>query len=103
MLNNELPAGTEAQQSGEADNTTSSQTIGNTHVVGSDVKTGIGVFCQCGGIIYAVTDDCYKRDKQSRKEADNYFQKGYRMGKVSKQEVQELFGCKCKHTAPKLF
>ncbi len=33
MLNNEFPAGAEAQQSGEADGTTSSQTIGNTHVV----------------------------------------------------------------------
>lgn len=33
MLNNELPAGTEAQKSGEADEKTSSQTIGNTHVV----------------------------------------------------------------------
>jgi hypothetical protein len=67
------------------------------------IKTGIGVFCKCGGIIYAVTDDCYKRDKHSRKEVDAYFNKGYRTGKVSKSEVQELFGCKCKHTAPKLF
>ena len=32
MLKNELPARTEAQQSGEADGTTSSQTIGNTTV-----------------------------------------------------------------------
>jgi len=103
MQNSNSKAGAEVPQSTEANVTTSSQTIPKPYVVGSDVKTGIGVFCQCGGIIYAVTDDCYKRDKESKKDVDACFDKGYRIGKVSKTEVQELFGCKCKHTAPKLF
>ena len=70
-----------------------------------ELKTGIGVYCKggCGGIIYCVTDDCYSRDKSSRKEVDEYFDKGYTVSKVSKKEVQELFGCTCENKKLKLF
>lgn len=59
------------------------------------LKTGIAVYCKCGGIIHAVTDDCYIRNKDIRKGVDKYFDKGFLIGKVSKKEVEELFECKC--------
>lgn len=55
---------------------------------------GVGVYCKCGGIIYAITNDAYKKNK---KEIDRYFDKGYKVGMVSKSQVQQLFGCKCKN------
>lgn len=80
--------------------TTSSQPFINTHVVGSENQTtGIGVYCKCGGIIYCCTDDCYS-ERGGKKEVSAYFDKGYQVGRISKGDVQRLWGCKCQ---PELF
>lgn len=59
-------------------------------------KDGVGVYCKCGKIIYAATNDCLKRDNEAQKDIDAYFDKGYRIGRVSKEDVGELFGCDCR-------
>lgn len=69
-------------------------------VTGSENKTtGVGVYCKCGGIIYCCTDAHYS-EHGGKKEVDDYFKKGFQVGRISKGDVQSLFGCKCQ---PKLF
>jgi len=77
--------------------TTSSPNSTNAVLAADAAKDGIGVYCKggCEGIIYAVTNDGYK-DREAKKEVDWYFDNGYIMGRVSKQEVQQKFGCTCK-------
>jgi len=77
--------------------TTSSPNSTNAVLAADAAKDGIAVYCKgsCEGIIYAVTNKGYK-DKEAKKEIDWYWNNGYRMGIVSKREVQEKFGCTCK-------
>lgn len=68
----------------------------NVMLADSPTKDGVGVYCKCGKIIYAATNDCLKMDKEAQKDIDSYFDKGYRIGRVSKEDVRELFGCDCR-------
>jgi hypothetical protein len=70
--------------------------IGNLLLAAVPAKDGVGVYCKCGKIIYAATNDCLKRDKEAQKDIDAYFDKGYQIGRVSKEDVRELFGCDCR-------
>ena len=63
--------------------------------------SGVAVYCKkCGKIIYAITDEHYRKDKKNRKEIEAYIYEGYSIGRVTKEEVQNNFGCKC---SPDLF
>jgi predicted RNase H-like HicB family nuclease len=55
---------------------------------------GIGVYCKCGGIIYFCTDSYYS-EHDGKKEVEDFFDKGYTVGRISQGDVQRLFGCKC--------
>lgn len=78
--------------------------IGAKPIVGRSERqtSGVGVYCKCGGIIYCCTDDCYK-GRGGKKEVDAYFEKGYQVGRISKEDVQRLFGCKCHGEQQELF
>ncbi len=61
---------------------------------------GVAVYCKCNKIIYVASDQCLKSDKDSQNEIDAYFDKGYRIGRVSKLDVTKLFGCDCTKKEP---
>lgn len=53
----------------------------------------IVVYCKCGNIIFAVLEaDKTKEDQQT---IDYNFNRGYNVGKASKEFVRKNFGCKC--------
>ena len=63
-------------------------------VVSENQTIGVGVYCKCGGIIYCCTDANYI-ERGGKKEIDAYFDRGYKVGKISYGDVQKLWGCKC--------
>lgn len=74
--------------------TTEPPLVLNLDVSSSAVKDGVGVYCKCGMIIYAATKEAYAR-KETKAEIDRYWDMGYRIGRISQNDVKELFGCKC--------
>jgi len=63
--------------------------------VGSSAD-GMGVYCKCGKIIYAVTCEHLKKDTEAQQEIINHIANGYKVENVSKEQVRELFGCDCR-------
>lgn len=68
--------------------------IGGVGSSNPEPKIGVGAYCKCGKIIYVCTDDCYKH-RGGKKEVDWYFDAGCRIGRVTRSEVNNLFGCDC--------
>jgi hypothetical protein len=68
---------------------------GQQALVGSSAD-GMGAYCKCGKIIYAVTFEHLKNDTEAQHELINYIANGYRVEKVSKEQVRESFGCDCR-------
>lgn len=60
------------------------------------VRNSMGVYCKCGKIIFAVTCEHLKIDKEAQRDLMKYMADGYRTENVSKEQVKELFGCDCK-------
>lgn len=66
----------------------------NKSLVGSNAD-GMGAYCKCGKIIYAVTYELLKKDTEAQQEVINHIANGYRVENVNKEQVRELFGCDC--------
>jgi hypothetical protein len=57
---------------------------------------GMGAYCKCGRIVYAVLYDKIRNDIEAQHEIINHIYNGYKVENVSKEQVRKLFGCKCK-------
>jgi len=68
--------------------------ISSNGVLGA-VRNSMGVYCKCGKIIFAVTCEHLKMDKEAQRDLMKYMADGYRTENVSKEQVKELFGCDC--------
>lgn len=64
------------------------------------ITDAVAVYCECGKIIYAITMESYRKPG-GKKWVDHYFERGYRAGMVTSEEVRGKFGCDCKHPISK--
>jgi len=56
-------------------------------------KNVVAAWCTCGRIVVAMTGDAYNNG--GKQEIDECFDNGLLVGRTTKTEARELFGCEC--------